>query len=96
MGMSLKLLGSWALITFIAFEIGKGSAGNYQLLLIWLVVSGVAYVASLFLHPSRPCWTCGGKGRHSGYLWDYASRACTSCGGSGRKTRFGVRLTGRS
>jgi DnaJ-class molecular chaperone len=92
MGMSLKILAVWAVITLVAFGVATGDAGSIWPLMIWLAISFVGYITSLRLHPRRACWTCGGSGRHTGLIFDYAHRACENCEGSGRRPRLGARI----
>ncbi len=91
MGMSLKVMFWWALGGLILYAYGNGG-GNWVPLGLYLFASPIVYVASLYLHPRRNCWTCKGSGRHIGFIFDYARRACTACGGSGFKLRLGARL----
>jgi hypothetical protein len=92
MGMSLKYLAVWSVITLITIGIATGANGSLVPLGLWLIISGGGYVASLHLHPRRRCWTCEGSGKHTGLVFDYGNRACTTCAGSGRRPRLGARI----
>lgn len=93
MGMSLKILGIWCVVAFVTFMLGVDEQdGDWMPFILWLLVSAPVYVASLYLHPRRACWSCEGTGKHTGFVFDYANRACTNCDGSGRRPRLGARL----
>lgn len=57
------------------------------------LLAGVAYVVSLHRHPYVTCRSCGGSGRHHGWMFPRAYRACGRCGGSPRR-RLGTVLFG--
>lgn len=92
MGMSLKYLAIWAVVTLLTIGVATGANGSVVPLVLWVLISGAGYVVSLRLHPRRACWTCGGSGKHTGIVFDYANRACATCEGSGRRPRLGARI----
>jgi hypothetical protein len=53
------------------------------------VILAIGYYVSLHLHPDEFCRTCGGTGRHSGWLFLWSRRQCPSCAGQGRNRRLG-------
>jgi hypothetical protein len=57
--------------------------------LIIAVIAAVIYYFSLHLHPDRDCRTCGGTGRHRGYVFLWTRRQCRDCAGQGRHRRLG-------
>ncbi len=57
----------------------------------YLLVAGVSYVASLYLHPNTNCQACAGTAKHRGAVFTYSHRPCRRCGGTGRKMRWGYR-----
>lgn len=62
--------------------------------LVVMLVGG--YFASTFLHPFRPCRSCGGIGVQKGAIYRRASRICGTCGGKGRFRRVGAPASGRA
>jgi DnaJ-class molecular chaperone len=66
------------------------------LLIGFVAVVALGYFASTYLHPFRPCGTCGGTGVHKGSVYRRASRNCAACGGKGRFRRAGAPATGRA
>lgn len=52
-----------------------------------------AYLASLYLFPTRRCRACEGTGQRWLHLFTHA---CRRCDGTGRVPRLGARLIGRS
>ena len=68
---------------------------NAVLVVIILVIVG-GYFVSGFLHPFRPCRSCGGSGVHRGSVYRGSTRDCTTCGGRGRFRRAGAPRPGRA
>jgi DnaJ-class molecular chaperone len=68
---------------------------NSVLVLIIAVIL-VGYLVSGFLHPFRPCRSCGGSGVHKGSIYRRAIRNCAACGGRGRFRRVGAPPEGRA
>lgn len=62
------------------------------LLALFVLICAVLYVASLLLHPYRPCYVCQGKARHFGSVFPRAHRMCGRCSGKGRVLRPMARL----
>jgi hypothetical protein len=75
----------WWLLGVIVLVVALRST----LALIVAVVAALAYYFSLHLHPDRDCRTCGGSGRHRGWLFSWTRRQCTDCAGQGRHRRLG-------
>jgi DnaJ-class molecular chaperone len=67
-----------------------------QMLVITVLVIVSGYLLSGFLHPFRPCRTCGGTGIHRGLVFRSATRNCSNCGGRGRYRRVGAPPQGRA
>jgi hypothetical protein len=61
--------------------------GAYRL--VAAVGAAVVYYFSLHLHPDRDCRTCGGTGRHRGWVFLWTRRQCRDCAGQGRHRRLG-------
>ncbi len=59
------------------------------LAVVLLGIVAVGYYVSLHLHPDEFCRTCGGTGRHSGWLFLWSRRQCPTCAGQGRNRRLG-------
>jgi hypothetical protein len=57
--------------------------------LVIAVVAAVVYYLSLHFHPDRDCRTCGGTGRHRGWVFLWTRRQCRECAGQGRHRRLG-------
>lgn len=75
-------------------EDGVGVFNEVLLIVIGVIVGG--YLLSGFLHPFRPCRSCGGSGVHKGSVYRRATRNCTTCGGKGRFRRVGAPAEGRA
>lgn len=90
MGMSFWYLVTFIVGTFLTYSISTAE-GTFWPLVVWVVGYLGAYVASLYLHPKRPCWMCKGNGRHRGFVFRYATRTCVACGGKPR-LRWGARM----
>lgn len=86
MGMSWPYLGAFMVGAVFASALGVVQA------VLYLMITATAWYLSVRWHPTRPCWTCEGGGRHKGFIASYASRPCGTCGGSGRRPRFGTRI----
>jgi hypothetical protein len=56
-----------------------------------MIITG-AYAISLWLHPWRPCRSCGGDGKTRDLLWRKSFGTCAACGGIGRRPRLGVKV----
>lgn len=67
-----------------------------QLLVAVAAAILVGYFVSTFLHPFRPCRTCGGSGVQRGSIYRRSHRNCASCGGKGRFRRTGAPAEGRA
>jgi hypothetical protein len=74
----------WLLVLVLVVAALRDTTG-----LIIAVVAAVAYYVSLHLHPDRDCRTCGGTGRHRGWLFLWTRRQCRDCAGQGRHRRLG-------
>lgn len=64
-----------------------------------LLVAGVllgGYFLSAFLHPFRPCRSCGGSGVRKGAIYRRSTRTCANCRGRGRFRRAGAPAAGRA
>jgi hypothetical protein len=57
--------------------------------LVIAAIVAVVYYVSLHVHPDRDCQTCGGTGRHRGYVFLWTRRQCRDCAGAGRHRRLG-------
>jgi DnaJ-class molecular chaperone len=66
------------------------------LLVVVIVVVGVGYLLSTYLHPYRPCRSCKGIGIHKGSVFRGATRACANCNGRGRFRRAGAPPDGQA
>lgn len=66
------------------------------MLVVMIATIVVGYFLSTFLHPFRPCSSCGGSGVHKGSVYRRSSRNCTSCGGKGRFRRVGAPDVGKA
>ena len=75
----LWLLGLVVLVVGLPHAWGLGLAA----------VAAGAYYVSLHLHPDEFCRTCGGTGRHRGWLFLWTRRQCPGCAGQGRNRRMG-------
>lgn len=87
MGQSLQALTWWTIVATLIVI-----ATNPLIIVLYLLLSVLVYVISLYAHPMRSCWTCNGGGRHRGRLFNYATRPCDTCDGSGRRLRLGCTL----
>lgn len=65
-------------------------------LTVVIVVLVGGYFVSTFLHPFRPCRSCGGTGVRKGFIYRRSSRTCANCAGKGRFRRAGAPATGRA
>lgn len=70
------------------------SVNGLLVVVIGLIVGG--YFVSTFLHPFRPCGSCGGLGVHKGAIYRRSTRTCTNCRGKGRFRRAGAPSAGRA
>lgn len=61
-------------------------------LILIVVIGAAAYLASLWVHPWRPCRACGGGGKARDRIWSEAHGTCPSCGGKGRHPRLAIRI----
>jgi hypothetical protein len=74
----------WLLgVIVLAFALPHGAG------LVIAIIAAVVYYISLHLHPDRDCRTCGGTGRHRGWVFLWTRRQCTDCAGQGRHRRLG-------
>jgi hypothetical protein len=90
----LKYLGGFVLLGFVLYQYGTvGNGWTPFALYVTALIGGYAF--SCWRHPRRPCWYCGGKGNHKGFLWMYADRKCLRCDG-GKRLRLGARVFGRT
>jgi hypothetical protein len=66
---------------------GGDGARGWLVLIAAAIVAGLAYRASIRLHPYRNCRRCTGSGKHRGAVFTRGFRACDRCGGTGRQLR---------
>ena len=67
-----------------------------MLLVVIIAVILSGYLVSGFLHPFRPCRSCGGSGVHKASVFRGTTRTCGTCGGKGRSRRLGAPSEGRA